>query len=209
VKNEVAANIYSQISDAQQSLASGSPEYADLKQAYSTIKDMKEGLEAQLQKEQSSGGQAKGFGMMGKAAGMVTGGNVPATAVLAAGLAPMHPFMALGAASTLLTNPNAMSSAARGLAEAAPKAAEAATAGSIDAVTSKIMTAIHTNPQSLGQFSRPLMQAAQQGNQGIAATHFILAHQYPEYNELIHHLTIEGAHHGIHKAIEGDESNAD
>lgn len=52
-------------------------------------------------------------------------------------------------------------------------------------ITSGIMQRITTNPQSLGKFAAPLMQAAQSGGQqGIAAVHFVLSHQYPEYNDM-------------------------
>lgn len=51
--------------------------------------------------------------------------------------------------------------------------------------TSRIINLIKSNPQSLGKFAPALLQAYQEGgNQGVAATHFILANQYPEYNEL-------------------------
>lgn len=52
-------------------------------------------------------------------------------------------------------------------------------------ITSGIMSRITSNPQSLGKFAAPLMQAAQSGGQqGIAALHFVLSHQYPEYNDM-------------------------
>lgn len=52
-------------------------------------------------------------------------------------------------------------------------------------ITSGIMQRITTNPQSLGKFAAPLMRAAQSGGeQAIAATHYVLSHQYPEYNSM-------------------------
>jgi hypothetical protein len=52
-------------------------------------------------------------------------------------------------------------------------------------ITSTIMSRLQTDPQSLGKFAAPLSQAAQSGGQqGIAATHFVLSHQYPEYNAM-------------------------
>lgn len=51
----------------------------------------------------------------------------------------------------------------------------------VAAITSNIMSRIQTNPQSLGKFAAPLMQAAQGGgSQGIAAMHYVLSSQYPE-----------------------------
>src|ERR1019366_1377026 len=53
-------------------------------------------------------------------------------------------------------------------------------------VTAGLMHTLTTNPQSLGKFANPLMQAAQTGgNQGLAATHFLLANQYPEYHQMM------------------------
>jgi hypothetical protein len=56
----------------------------------------------------------------------------------------------------------------------------------IGGVIANLMTRIQSNPQSLGRYATPLMQAAQtNGSKGLAATHFILANQYPDYNEMI------------------------
>lgn len=55
-----------------------------------------------------------------------------------------------------------------------------------EAVTTQIMMALTNNPASLGKYAAPLAQAAQKsGNNGIAATHFILSQQDPEYQKLI------------------------
>lgn len=51
-------------------------------------------------------------------------------------------------------------------------------------VVSTIMSKIQTAPQSLGKYAAPLMQAAQGGPQGIAATHYVLSLQHPEYNKM-------------------------
>jgi hypothetical protein len=181
------ADVWSQYKDAMKSIIKGSPEeYQQDMSDYSLLHDLTGGLTKQLGNERAGGAPAKGFGMAGKLGGMVTGGNVPATAALSGGLlAAGKPFMSLGAATTIFNNPGAMSTAARAGAGALPIATQAVRAGSIDAVTSGIMNAIRTNPQSLGKFSKPLMQAAQTGGKdGLIATDFVLAHQYPEWNEL-------------------------
>jgi hypothetical protein len=211
VSNPAAAKIYGQIKDAMKSIVEGSPtEYQDAMTTYGKLKDIESGLTTQLQQEQARGVQAKGFGMVGKMAGMFTGVNPPMNAGLAAALAPAHPFMALGALTPIATNPQAMSSLARTAAEVAPKVAQGAELGTIDTVTSKLINAIHTNPQSLGKFAKPLMQAAQTGGrQGVAATHYLLASQYPEYNEMMmeagNHLVKEGTVHAIHSQLSVDE----
>jgi len=55
------------------------------------------------------------------------------------------------------------------------------------AVTSAVlMNAVTSNPSSLGKFAKPLLQAAQSGGeQAVAAMHFVLSHQYPEYNDMM------------------------
>jgi hypothetical protein len=179
---EVPYNIYKAISDTMDQMTSSNPEYAELKHSYSTLSDIEDGLQRQYQKEQAGGLQAKGFGLAGKLAAMVTGGNVPATVGVGAALAPAHPFMAMGALSGLATNPGAIAGAARGAAEALPTAVAGAGMASTDALVSHFIS----NPQSYGKFSAPLMQALQQGGkQGFAATSFVLRQQHPELNQMM------------------------
>jgi hypothetical protein len=152
---------------------------------YGKLKDIHGALTNQWQKEQAVGIQAKGFGLAGKMGGMVTGGNVPATAGLAAAIAPEHPFMGLGLGTTILTNPEAMESAARGVAKAIPGIAKAATVEAIGGIASQFNDLI-SNPQSYGKFSAPLLQAAQTGGKdGFAATSFVLRQQHPELNDIM------------------------
>ncbi len=186
VKNDAAADVYGIYKDAMKSIIDTSPaEYQETMNTYGKLKDIHSALMNQFQKEQAGGVQAKGFGMAGKMGGMVTGGNIPATLGLAGVLAPMHPFMALGAASTIATNPSAMSAAARGVAGAIPTAAAALKLGSIDSVTSYLMKTLTSSPQKLGKFAQPLLNAAQTGgSRGLAAQHFLLSSQYPEYNQM-------------------------
>jgi hypothetical protein len=137
IKDQVAFNIYKEISDSMESLASDHPEYPQLKQAYSQLMTLREGLERQLQNEQARGMQTHGVGMMGRMGGAITGGNVPATMGAAAMLAPAHPIWAASLASTIAGNPAAMNTAARTAAKLAPKAARGVTAELNDYLTSK------------------------------------------------------------------------
>lgn len=58
--------------------------------------------------------------------------------------------------------------------------------GTIGGVTANLMSRLSSNPQSLGQYAAPLLKAAQEGgNQGLAATHYILSTSHPKYNMLI------------------------
>lgn len=137
IKDPVAFNIYKEISDAMESLASDHPEYPELKQQYSQLMTLREGLERQLQTEQARGTQTHGIGMMGRMGGAITGGNVPATIGAAAALAPVHPIWAASLASTITGNPGAMATAARTAAKMAPRAAQGGKQALIDYLTSK------------------------------------------------------------------------
>jgi hypothetical protein len=124
--------------------------------------------------------------MAGKLGGMVTGGNVPATAALSGGLfAAGKPFMGLGAATTIFNNPGAMSTVARTGAEALPGIAKAATVGAIGGVSSQFNDLV-SNPKSYGKYAAPLLQAAQSGGkEGFAATSFVMRQQHPELNDIM------------------------
>ncbi len=187
VKNDALANVYRVYKDAMKSIVDGSPaEYQDTMAQYGKLKDIHSALMNQWQKAQAQGVQAKGFGMVGKLAGMVGGENPGINMGIAAGLAPAHPFMALGALTPILNNASALESVGRGVAGAAPTIGAGLKLGSVDAVTSYLMKTLSSNPQRLGKYAQPLMQAAQEGgSQGIAATHFILAQQHPEYNQMM------------------------
>lgn len=178
---EVPYNIYKTISDTMDKMISDHPEYKDLKTSYGMLKDMHTGVLGQLQREQATGIQQKGFGLAGKMGGMVLGGNVPLTVAAATAMAPIHPFMALGLGTTILNNPGAMASGARSLAGALPTMRGAVGAGAIDAMVKSFID----NPKSYGKFSAPLMQAVQQGGkQGFAATSYVLRQQHPELNQM-------------------------
>ena len=185
VRNDAAANVYGQIKDAMKSIVDSSPEqYQDLMNQYSDLKDIHGGLTTQLGKEQAQGVQAKGFGMVGKIAGMVEGNNPVVNAGTAGTLAATgHPFMGLGALTPIMSNPGALSGAARSAASVIPKIASSAALTSNDAVTSYLLNTLNTNPQKFGKYAQPLINAAKEGgSQGLAAQHYLLATQYPEYN---------------------------
>ena len=79
-----------------------------------------------------------------------------------------------------------MSTAARGIGEALPEITGAMKLGSNNAVTSYLLNTLNQNPQKLGRFAQPLINAAKTGgSQGLAAQHFLLSSQYPEYNSLM------------------------
>lgn len=62
----------------------------------------------------------------------------------------------------------------------------AKTAYGIGGMTTHLMSLLSTNPAQLGKYAAPLLKAAQTGgNDGLAATHFILSQQHPEYNAML------------------------
>ncbi len=187
VKNDALANVYRVYKDAMKSIVDASPaEYQDAMTQYGKLKDIHSALMNQFQKAQAQGVQAKGFGMAGKLAGMVSGEHPTANLAVAGALAPAHPFMALGALTPIATNPAAMSGAARSVAGALPTVGAGLKLGSVDAVTSYLMKTLNSDPQKLGKFATPLINAAKEGgSQGIAAQHFVMASQYPEYNQMM------------------------
>jgi hypothetical protein len=187
VKNDAAANLYAVYKDAMKSIIKDSPqEYQDAMEQYSKLSDIHNALTNQWQREQASGTTAKGFGMVGKLAGMIGGQNPAVNVGAAAALAPSHPFMALGALTPIATNPQTMSNLARTGAEAIPQAAKGIALTSNDAVSSYLLNTLNTNPQKLGRFAQPLLQAAQTGgSRGLAVQHFLLSQQYPEYNQKV------------------------
>lgn len=137
VTNQAAADVYGQIKDAMKSIIQTSPkEYQEAMTDYGNLLDMHHGLYNQLQKEQASGIQAKGFGMAGKMAGML-GQNPLVNVGLATAMAPVHPFMAAGALTPILMNPQAMQATARGIGAGIPKATQGISQELIDYLTSK------------------------------------------------------------------------
>jgi len=188
VRNDAAANVYGQIKDAMKSIIDSSPEqYQELMNQYSDLKDISSGLNAQLAKEQASGVQAKGFGMVGKLAGMIEGNNPIVNAGTAGALAATgHPFMGLGALTPIMSNPGALSAGARTAAEKVGTIASGAALTSNNAVTSYLLNTLNTNPQKLGRYAQPLINAAKTGGtQGLAAQHYILSSNYPDYNSMM------------------------
>lgn len=188
VKNDAAANLYGVYKDAMKSIIQDSPaEYQDAMEQYSKLSDIHSALKNQWQKEQAAGTQARGFGMVGKLAGMIEGNNPAINTATAATLGAMgHPMMAVGALTPMLGNPGALSDLARTGAAELPKVAGAAKLATTDSVTSYLLHALTTNPQKLGPYAKPLLRAAQTGgSQGLAVQHFLLSQQYPEYNRMV------------------------
>lgn len=188
VKNEAAANVYRQIKDAMKSIVDTSPEeYQDVMNQYGKLLDISGGLNSQLAKEQASGVQAKGFGMVGKLAGMIEGNNPIVNAGTAGALAATgHPFMGLGALTPIMSNPGALAAGARTAAEKVGTIASGAALISNNAVTSYLLNTLNTDPQKLGRYAQPLINAAKTGGtQGLAAQHYILSSNYPDYNSMM------------------------
>ena len=187
VKNDAAANLYGTYKDAMKSMIQGAPEdYQDKMTQYGDLLDINHALGKTRGIQNAGGAPAKGFGLAGKMGAMITGGNIPATAGMAAAIGPAHPFMGLGLLSTIFTNPEAMATGARTGAEMLPTAATGAKLASNNAVTSYLLNTLNQNPQKLGKYAQPLINAAKTGgSQGLAAQHYILSSNYPEYNEMM------------------------
>ena len=186
VANQALADVYGQTKQAMKDIIAGSPdEYQKVMDQYAQLSDITAGLKRQLQQEQAQGTQAKGFGMVGRL--MAMAGKHPMLNVgAAAALAPAHPLMSIGALTPLLMNPQALSEGASTVASMIPKAVAATSQATSDVITKHLLN----NPQVFGKYAQPLLQAAQTGGQsGIAATHFLLASQYPEYNQLTQDLS--------------------
>jgi len=50
---------------------------------------------------------------------------------------------------------------------------------------------IQQDPDRFGRFAQPLMEAAQRGTQSLAARHYVLSHQFPEYRQTVEDLESE------------------
>ncbi len=179
VVNKAAADVYTQIKSAMNDMIMGSPEeYQSQMTAYKHLSDLSTGLRKQLGAE-TAGSTGGSGGMIGSQIKKLPG---PIRAPLgAAAIATGHPIYGVMAALPEVTDPAKHVAAIEAINKNIPTAT-----GGVSYVVTKIMTALHKNPQSLGKFAKPLAQAAQTGgNDGIAATHFILSQQHPEYNNII------------------------
>lgn len=187
IKDQAYADSYHAIKNAMKSIINDSPdEYQGLMTAYGSLKDITRGLTKQLQKEQAGGTQVKGFGMAGKLGGMILGGNVPATVGTAAALAPVHPFMAAGVASSLLTNPQLMSKAAGGASEALSNLGTSGIAKAAPGATNSIENML--NHPAMASY-KPMFQQAAQGlkepeeiQKKNTITDFVLSQRDPNYS---------------------------
>lgn len=99
-----------------------------------------------------------------------------------------HNLGLLGTAKSLLPTGMVTRATAKGTGALGELASDVAKAPnpSIGGVTSNLMRILSDNPTQLGRYATPLFKAAQTGgNQGLAATHYILSTTHPDYNELI------------------------
>lgn len=179
VKNQAAADVYHLLADHQKEVIKGAPgEYQNALYGYAKSKEIVDHLEDKLGLERNGGTGGSG-GMIGSQIKKLPGA---VRAPLAAGMfASGHPIYGVMAGLPEVTDPAKHVAAIDAVTKNIPTVT-----GGISYVTTKIMTALQKNPQSLGKFAKPLAQAAQSGgNDGIAATHFILSQQHPEYNDLI------------------------
>lgn len=190
VKDPAAAKVYSQIKDAMKSIIASSPqEYQDAMNHYGMLKDISNGLQKQLQAEQAHGTQVKGFGLMGKLGGMMTGGNIPLT-VGSAGLlaAAGHPFGALGLASTLTQNAQLMSKAAESAAEMAANGAQAMGKSATAPLATHLgLEASHAGPKIPEAYHHVFVQAVKglsdpsEIQKKTSITDFVLQSRDPNY----------------------------
>jgi hypothetical protein len=190
VKNQAAADIYSKLKDAATDLVGQqTDDVQDLFNGYKNSGDMVRGLQKMAGKEAATGqGASQGIGFAGRILGKLPGQSNPVVnTATAAGVGMMgHPLMGLMAATPTVMNPAILSQASQMGAEALPKAAQGIKLGTNNAVTSYLLNTLNQNPQKLGRFAQPLINAAKEGgSQGLAAQHFLLSGQYPEYNSMV------------------------
>lgn len=102
------------------------------------------------------------------------------------------PGMVKGVVKTLIGGPRMGAQLGFGTETALEGMSNAANWGSkfgspaVGGITAHLMSVLSTNPQSLGKYASPLMKAAQEGgNQGLAATHYILSTTHPDYNQMV------------------------
>jgi hypothetical protein len=184
VANAAAADVYGQIKQAMQKVIDGAPEeYKDSLHAYKNLSDIEMGLKKQLGAERAGGGGPGGFGILGAIRRMPGA----ARAVIGPlGVATGHPIVGVGAALPELTSPVTHTNVLASLAKNIDNITGSIKLTSIDSVTSHLLHTLNENPKSLGQFAQPLINAAKTGGaQGLAAQHYLLSQQYPEYNKMM------------------------
>jgi hypothetical protein len=129
VKNQAAADVYSQLGAGQKAITDKAitnpnlpDEFKTAMADYSSLHPVVEGLRDLLGRERTGTLPAKGFGMLGKLAAQLPGQDKPImNALTAAGLMIAgHPLGALGVSTATLANPVAMSGIATGAARAIP-----------------------------------------------------------------------------------------
>ncbi len=188
VIDKAAFDVWKQASDAMKSVIKDSPaEYQEAMKGYSHSLDIEQGISKQLGLERSVSQGSSGVGGHGLHSLLR---QVPAfhnpsvgipTGIALAGMG--HPVLgaALGAHS-LMSNPQAKSATAYGMAKMAGGAQNLASMGGTAGMVSHFLN----NTSMYGRYAAPLSQAMQSGgSQGFAATSFVMRQQHPELNDIM------------------------
>jgi hypothetical protein len=187
VKDEAAKEVWVQVTRAMDHLVGKSaPEYQAAKTGYSQATQAAEGIGKQLGIERTEGGSS-GVGGHGlhSLIKQVPGISHPETGIpMGAAIAGVgHPVLgAIVAAHSLTSSPQVRNQALNMAAGAVGPVGNAIKAGTTDALVSHFLG----NQQAYGKYAAPLNQAMQTGgNQGFAATSFVLRQQHPELNDIM------------------------
>jgi hypothetical protein len=175
VKSDAAKDVWVQVTKAMDNLMGKSaPEYQAAKTQYEQIRQVNDGIAKQLGLVRTENGSS-GVGGHGihSFIKQIPGIESPSVALPTAGLLAAGGHEVLAAvvgAHALTSNPGVRNRASNFAAKNVGAIGNAVKAGSIDS----IISALTTNPQSLGKFRGPLQQAAQGGRESINATNYIL-----------------------------------
>ncbi len=188
VVDRAAFDVWKQASDAMKSIIKDSPEdYQEAMKGYSHSMDIEAGLAKQLGIERSVSQGASGVGGHGlhSLIRQVPAFHNPSIGIpsgVAIG-AMGHPVLGAAlAAHSLMSNPQAKSATAYGMAKIAGGTQALAGIGGTAAMVHHFLN----NTPAYGKFAAPLSQAMQSGGtQGFAATSFVLRQQHPELNDIM------------------------
>ena len=187
VKDEAAKDVWVQVTRAMDHLVGKSaPEYQAAKTGYNQAMQAGEGIGKQLGIERTQGG-SEGVGGHGlhSLIKQVPGISEPQTGIpMGAGIAAIgHPVLgAVVGLHSLTSSPQVRNKAFNTAAEAVGPVGNVLKMGGTDALVSHFLG----NPQAYGKYAAPLHQAMQSGgNQGFAATSFVLRQQHPELNDIM------------------------
>lgn len=187
VKDEAAKDVWIQVTRAMDHLVGKSaPEYQAAKAGYSQAQQVSEGLGKQLGIERTEGGHG-GVGGHGLHSLIKQIPNISKPALgVPAGVALAgvgHPVLgAVLGLHSLTSSPEVRNAALNTAAKAVGPIGAAIKAGTTEGLVSRL----HSNPQSFGPYAPALQNAYKDGgNQGVAATHYILSTTHPEYNQMM------------------------